>query len=188
MKKKIIAIVMLVLIILATLTACSKIDYGKPFNTFGELKDFLEQNDMKFNYPVDFDSEKDIKYNYIAQYDNSQKKYSGYKIYRFSSPFYVTVYAYSTANFDVMSDDIERLTEVKKVSTENGEVTFFRGDGRDNSLFIIGTINIGSNRYECRITPDKSFTDGKLTNIITLENENFEKAIELALNTLKSLG
>lgn len=187
MKRKIIALVILILIVLVTMTACSKINYGKSFDALSELKEFFELSNIKLEYPIDFDSQKDIKYNYIAQYDNSQKKYSGYKIYRFSSPFYVTVYAYSEVNADVMCDDMERLTLVKKEESVKGEITFYRGDGRDNSLFIIGRIDIGLNRYECRITADKSFTDGKLTNIITLDNENFGKSIELAKNTLISI-
>lgn len=188
MKRKIIAIAILILLSILVVTGCSNINYGESFDTFDQLKAFLTQKGMEFEYPIDFDGENDIKYNYIAQYDNSLKAYSGYKLYRFSSPFYVTVYAFSDSSAEIMSDEPNRLTKVETVDSEKGVISIYRGDGRDNSLFIIGTIDIGANRYECRVTPDKSFTDGKLTNIITLENENFNKAIELVIKTLESIG
>lgn len=185
MKRKIILILMLISLLL--FAGCSKINYGESFDTLDNLKTFLIQKGMEFEYPIDFNSQNDIKYNYIAQYDNSLKKYTGYKIYRFSSPFYVAVYAYSSADAEVLCDEPLRLTQVETTNSEKGEITIYRGNGRDNSLFIIGTINIGAFRYECRVTPDKSFTDGKLTNIITLENENFRKAITLVVETLESI-
>lgn len=188
MRRKIIAIAILILVSLIVATGCSNINYGESFNTFDELKAFLMQKEMEFEYPIDFDSANNIKYNYIAQYDNSLKEYSGYKIYRFSSPFYVTVYAFARWDADVMCDELQRLTHVESIASDNGEINIYRGDGRDDSLFIIGTVDIGANRYECRVTPDKSFTEGKLTNKITLENENFTNSIELVVETLNSIG
>lgn len=187
MKKILITAVIIMALLSVILTGCSTINYGNNYNTMAELQEYLISKEVNIKYPGEFDGDKNIEYNYVAAYNNTIKEYIGYKIYRFSSPFYVSVYGYNHYDKAVMSDNIDRLTAKGSVSSSIGDINIYTGDSGDDSLFVIGVIDIDGHRYECRVTADNQRKDNKLINAITDGSENYNKSIELIKDILISL-
>lgn len=184
-KSKIILTVAIILALATVFTACS-ISYGDALANLTQLQDLMSKNNLDFKY-AQYMPEGDYEKDYIAQYDSDTKKYTGYKIYYLSAPFYISIYAYDEVSQNPESDNVDRLTKEDQLDSDFGKIQIYTGTTQAGNLFVIGVIDIDDNQYEIRVVNDKQMKDGKYVNAISKDNANYEKARQLIIDIINSL-
>lgn len=185
--RKGIRIIAAIIFIAFCFSACIGSSYGTQFGTMDELRQDMEKNDLTMHYPTDFTAEENATYNFVSQIDTGSKSAEGYKIYRFGSPFYVSVCAYRGTSDIVQSDTPERLEKLETIESTRGNIEIYAGKGYEDALFLIGLINIDGNHYECRVTADKERKDDAYVNSIYRDNDAYHQAIKEIQTVFESL-
>lgn len=190
MKKKITLFMSAILVVILSIiifVGCTRI-YGYDYKSMEDLKQALESEQVFLMYPtLDTPTNKDHKQNFVSVIDQESKKTVGYKVYSFNTPFNTAVYGYNYTKEGVICDDINRLTPKGEIRTSYGTAKLYSGEGHDNSLFLIGAIDIDGYRYEVRVIGNNEQKDGKFINFIYEDNEMYDKAISKMIQLFDSL-
>lgn len=186
MRKGIKVLAVMILIVFC-FSACMGSSYGTQFGTLEELRLAMEKEDLTMRYPIGFTADERAEYHFVSQIDSGSKTVEGYKLYRFGSPFYVSVCAYSGTSAIVQSDSPDKLEKLETIESTSGSITIYAGKGYEDALFLIGLLNIDGNHYECRVTADKERKDNAYVNSIYRDNDAYRQAIKEIQTVFESL-
>lgn len=189
MKKRFPIILIAILLIAMSfgLSACG-ISYGDAYPDINQLQQHLEAEGLDLLYPA-YRGEGVYETSYVATYDKDVERYVGYKIYHMCSPFFVSIYSYTTPSDKVLSDDPDALTlEEEALLTDKGTARLYSGKTKEDNLYLIAAIVIDGVQYEVRIVNDKTLADNSFVNAITKENGNYPKAVQQIKEVLATLG
>lgn len=184
-----VAAVMTVLLLLVTATSCQKVSYGSTFATQDELERALSDASLNFKYPGYLGEDGDAgEYQYIGVKDMENGQFSGYKIYHFGSPFYISVTAFLGESDALMSDEESRTQFLTEEQSARGPIRMYSGKGHEDALYLIGCINIDGNHYEIRITNDEQMDTGnKYLHAIYADNEYYSAALKAMVRVAESI-
>lgn len=179
---------MTVCVMAVSFTSCQKKSYGSIFNTQQELAAALQKENLKMKYPSYFGEESEKpEYKYAAVKTADEKSYSGYKIYQFGNPFYVSVTAYSEASDTLQSDETSRTEKTTSIESKAGNIDVYAGKGHKDALFLIGCINIDSMHYEVRVTSNEDMENNEYIHAIYENNEYYQKALKTISDVIESI-
>lgn len=174
------AVLMTVLLMEIAATGCQQISYGTFINSQEELEKAMADASLDFQYPGYLgEAAENSECQYVAVNDTEQNAYSGYKIYHFGSPFYVSVTAYDGESDALMSDEESRTEYLQELQSDRGTITVYSGKGHEDALYLIGCVNIGGDHYEIRVTNDEEMDeDSKYVHAIYADNEYYPAALD----------
>lgn len=190
MKKVFIVLVAIIMVFVMALSfaSCQKKSYGSIFDTQQELVAALEKDDLTMKYPsyLGEESEKP-EYKYAAVKTANENSYSGYKIYQFGSPFYVSVTAYSDVYDTLKSDETSRTEKITTIESKMGKIDVYAGEDHKESLFLIGCINIASVHYEVRVKSNEDMENNEYIHAIYENNDYYQMALKTITDVIESI-
>jgi hypothetical protein len=185
-KYNILFTLLVVTIITALLSGCAPNSYGEVYEDLLSLKEAVSEEGMHLLYPT-YMGETNEESESVYVLTNEDNVISGYKIYNFGSPYYVSVTAYGEGGGEIKSDNIDRLTLRDPILTDRGEAALYTGTGFKDALFLIAAIDIEGRRYEVRVKSDEEMEDNAYVNAIYLDNERYPEAISLIIQVIEGL-